>query len=147
MLRIVTMSRREFMRRVGSATAGAATVGVASAGAATFGFAVAGCGAGEAYDAGALARPDVLAALGAGPVRAIGARYRAMNHAEGDAASLRRAISASRPFASRFLGAASPPLAELVRADFAEGRTIVVDGWVLSATEARQCALFSLAAG
>jgi hypothetical protein len=32
-----------------------------------------------------------------------------------------------------------------VRDDFASGRTVVVDGWVLSAIEARQCALFSLA--
>jgi len=29
--------------------------------------------------------------------------------------------------------------------DFANKQTVVVDGWVLSATEARQCALFSLA--
>ncbi len=28
--------------------------------------------------------------------------------------------------------------------DFKANRTVVVDGWVLSATEARQCALFSL---
>ena len=31
-----------------------------------------------------------------------------------------------------------------VRDDFAAGRTVVVLGWVLSVTEARQCALFSL---
>jgi hypothetical protein len=29
-------------------------------------------------------------------------------------------------------------------ADFKANRTVIVDGWVLSATEARQCALFSL---
>ena len=32
----------------------------------------------------------------------------------------------------------------LVRADFAEGRTILLDGWIVSLTEARQCALFSM---
>jgi hypothetical protein len=31
-----------------------------------------------------------------------------------------------------------------IRRDFIEGRTVVVDGWVLSETEACQCALLSL---
>ena len=31
-----------------------------------------------------------------------------------------------------------------VRQDFQAGKTIIVDGWILSVTEARQCALFSL---
>jgi len=31
-----------------------------------------------------------------------------------------------------------------IRGDFAAGRTVVIDGWVLSVTEARQAALFSL---
>ncbi len=35
-------------------------------------------------------------------------------------------------------------LLELTRADFAEGRTVTVDGWVLSKTEARQCALYHI---
>jgi len=33
---------------------------------------------------------------------------------------------------------------ERVRADFAAGRVVVVRGWILSVTEARECALFSL---
>ena len=129
MLRTMTMRRRDFIRRVGAAAAGVA---------------VAGCADHAAYDTRALERPELLAALGANPVRAIGARYRAMTSDENDAGSLRDAIAASRPFASRFLGAADPTVAELIRADFVHGRTVVVDGWILSATEARQCALFSL---
>jgi len=35
-------------------------------------------------------------------------------------------------------------LEEKVRQDFRENKTTVVDGWILSVTEARQCALFSL---
>lgn len=35
-------------------------------------------------------------------------------------------------------------LDQQVRQDFEKGDTIVVKGWVLSVTEARQCALFSL---
>jgi hypothetical protein len=31
-----------------------------------------------------------------------------------------------------------------IQADFAADRTVMLDGWVLSVTEARQCALFSL---
>jgi hypothetical protein len=33
-----------------------------------------------------------------------------------------------------------------VQRDFAAGRTVMLDGWVLAVTEARQCALFSLQA-
>lgn len=36
-------------------------------------------------------------------------------------------------------------IAEQMRADFARGRVIDVDGWVLSATEARLCGLAALA--
>ncbi len=35
-------------------------------------------------------------------------------------------------------------MSEKVQADFDNGETVVVRGWVLSRTEARQCALFSL---
>jgi len=47
--------------------------------------------------------------------------------ATGDRADLRRAVSGR------------------VRQDFADGRTVTVDGWVLSRTEARLCALAALA--
>jgi hypothetical protein len=33
---------------------------------------------------------------------------------------------------------------EIIKIDFAKGRTIVLNGWILSVTEARQCAYFSL---
>lgn len=36
---------------------------------------------------------------------------------------------------------------ERVRHDFAEGRTVKVNGWILAVTEARQCALYSLLHG
>ena len=35
-------------------------------------------------------------------------------------------------------------LGKRVRQDFQENKIMVVDGWILSVTEARQCALFSL---
>ena len=35
-------------------------------------------------------------------------------------------------------------LEEKIRKDFETGNTVIVDGWILSKTEARQCALFSI---
>jgi hypothetical protein len=35
-------------------------------------------------------------------------------------------------------------LSERVTSDFREGKTVMVNGWILSLTEARQCALFYL---
>ena len=122
------MDRRQFFRLTGATT---------------LGIAVAGCAADPEYESQSLARPELLVALGAGPVRAIGEKYRVMNPVENDADALRTAIRASRPFWARF-GRTSPPIATLVREDFGRGRTVLINGWILSVTEARQCALFSL---
>jgi hypothetical protein len=35
-------------------------------------------------------------------------------------------------------------LEQQIKNDFISGNTVMVDGWILSVTEARQCALFSL---
>ena len=125
------MDRRSFIR-----LAGATTLGVATA----------SCAARSPSDVRALARPELLVALGDAPVRAIGARYRAMTATERDADALRDAIVGSRPVRVRLFGGARPPIAEMVRDDFEHGRTVLVDGWLLSVTEARQCALYSLLA-
>ena len=123
----MTLHRRQFLRWLG--------VGVVAR-------ALGAC-SDAAYEPAALARPALLAALGAPHVRAIGAAYRAMAPAERDARTLATRIRAARPWTTR-LGVPSPPVAALVQADFDQARTVVVDGWVLSLTEARQCALFSL---
>jgi hypothetical protein len=125
------MDRRTFVRLTGAATVGIAT---------------ASCKAATGFDERSLAQPEILSVLGGGAVRTIGSRYRAMPGAERDAAGLRDAILTSRPLSARLTGAAAPTLSELVREDFAHGRTVVVDGWILSVTEARQCALYSLRA-
>ena len=125
----MTIRRREFLRLSALGAAALATLG---------------CGrSGETNDV-ALARTGLLGALGDGQVRAIGAHYRAMTPAERDAPALRDAIQRSRPLRARLFGRWGPSVDALVRDDFSHGRTIVVDGWVLSVTEARQCALFSL---
>ena len=123
------MNRRQFVRLTGlSAVA----------------FGTSRCSAGADYDMRSLAQPNLIAALGAGPVRAIGTRYRSVTPNEQDAAALRAAILASRPMGARLLPGAGPPIAALIRDDFEGGRTVEVNGWILSVTEARQCALFSL---
>ncbi|MFL5613010.1 MAG: twin-arginine translocation signal domain-containing protein [Gemmatimonadaceae bacterium] len=125
------IDRRQFLRFLG-----AIAVGVASA----------GCKPGAEYDVQSLARPDILSTLGVAEVRNIGERYRALHRSEADTSAIRNAFLGSRPLAAR-LGFTNPPIATLVQDDFAHGRTVVLDGWILSVTEARQCALLaSLAA-
>ena len=126
----MTMDRRQFLLVVGATAAATA--------------ATAGCAPGADYTGDALARPALLDVLGADHVRAIGKRYCETTRDERHERTIRTAILDSRPFGARFLGVRSPSIADLVRADFANGRTVVVDGWVLATTEARQCALFSL---
>ena len=87
-----------------------------------------------ASDLQALARPDLLSLLEAEPVREIGSEYCRLVPTEKDWRALRAAILARR----------GPSIAARVRRDFDAGRTVLVNGWVLAATEARQCALFSL---
>ena len=125
------MERRRFLGLIGGGAVAALSVA---------------CGAGADVASGALARPELLAALGAERVRSLGARYRETTPAERDAASLEDAIRQSLPSSASRSGNSAAQLARLVRDDFEAGRTVVVDGWILSATEARQCALFSLAA-
>jgi hypothetical protein len=104
------------------------------------------CDAGPIAASGALARPELLDALGAERVRDPGRRYREMTASERDAASLEDAIRRSLPLSARLSGGTPAHVAHLVHDDFEAGRTVVVSGWILSATEARQCALFSLLA-
>jgi hypothetical protein len=124
------IDRRRFLQLIGGVAA--ATLSTA-------------CHAGSDIDARTLARPELLDALGPKRVRALGRRYREMIPAEGDAASLREAIEAALPWRARLSHDATSRVADLVHDDFDAGRTVVVSGWILSATEARQCALFSIA--
>lgn len=97
-------------------------------------------------DASALDRPELLLTmLGSERVRELGARYRAATPGENTASSLRAAISNAGPRSLGVPWTARGPIENQIRDDFASGRIVLVNGWVLSATEARQCALFSLA--
>ena len=113
----MTLNRREFLQ----ATASVAVIAVVP-------IAIVSSAGDELR---AVARPSLLDALGPDTVRRIGTGYRALVPMEDDARVLHALISTR------------PPDAETA-GDFAAHRTIVIDGWVLARTEARQCALFSL---
>lgn len=106
------------------------------------GLATSACARETRKDAGALGKPALVEMLGPEQAREIGKQYRAMVPAENTTATLRDAISRSRR--RRFLRIRTRSIEEQIRDDFAAGRTVVVSGWVLSQTEARQCALYSL---
>lgn len=77
-------------------------------------------------------------------IRHLGRRYRELHPAEDSQGLLAGAIGAVAPesiFAEREL-----QVDTAVQRDFAAGRTVMLDGWVLAVTEARQCALYSLQA-
>ena len=63
---------------------------------------------------------------------------------ENSAAALHAAISDTERQGIRLPRFGRAWIDDQVRDDFAAGRTVLVGGWVLSVTEARQCALFSL---
>jgi hypothetical protein len=102
-----------------------------------------GC-AGSPEDVRELAQPALLEMLGAERTREIGTRYRAAVPQESTAAALRTAISSSRR--TGFARMLPRSIDAQVHDDFEAGRTVLVSGWVLSQTEARQCALYSLSA-
>jgi hypothetical protein len=122
------MKRREFLGMAATSTAGLVLPAAARI---------------SDHASPALPHSSLLATFhDAGIVRAIGCRYRELTPAENNAALLAEAILGEEPLTPS--AALSARLAGQVRRDFADGRTVMVNGWVLSVTEARQCALYSL---
>jgi hypothetical protein len=81
--------------------------------------------------------------------RAIGAEYLRTRPGEATAAALVDAMAQSLPGGRSVLTSASDRalrslLAERSRADFTEGKTVILRRWILSETEARLCALASI---
>ena len=89
--------------------------------------------------AATLAHPQLVEMLGADRVRQLGERYRAATPGEDSAEKLHDAISRGGDF---HLFRTS--IDDQINDDFKNGHTVIVDGWILSVTEARQAALFSL---
>jgi hypothetical protein len=90
-----------------------------------------------------LAAPRVLGILRNHQLaRELGMRYRATTPREDSARALADVILADlEPDRAKPLGT---QLDERICQDFAAGRTVTLDGWILALTDARQCALYSL---
>lgn len=90
-----------------------------------------------------LAQPRVLGVLRDRQlVHDLGERYRAMTPREDSARALGDALLADL----ETMGATTldAQLDNQIVHDFAAGRTVTLNGWILALTEARQCALYSL---
>ncbi len=96
-----------------------------------------------------LALPEILAkTYDEKTIREIGAAYGKAHPEEYNINALERLLKKN---AENKTVTASTPVAELnaimenqVKNDFNTGQTIILNGWVLSFTEARQCALYTL---
>lgn len=88
----------------------------------------------------AIAKPQSLSLIwDAENIKAIGNQYRAGNPDESSVRSLVKLLDAP----SRDADAIGSSINEDVTKDFDMEKTVIVDGWILSLTEARQCALAS----
>jgi hypothetical protein len=126
------MERRDFVRA--SLSLAGATL-VAGGGAA--------CG-GSAFPPGGVDLPALLTAMGRERIVRIGRAYLASFPTEGTPERLRAAIQkdlAPWPWSSTMR------VSDRVTDDFTQMRTVLADGWMLSVTEARQCALYTLLNG
>ncbi len=139
------MNRRGFLTR--------ATIGVVVG---MSGVSCADPARGAAGDDIARETPPLAAALGIDAVHRLGRIYILQTKAiqqtktrprEQTADALRAMIGESRADARRWWWSDTPTLTAVIVADFAAGRTVLVDGWMLSLTEARHCALVALVAG
>jgi len=104
---------------------------------------VQGCGPGAKEMA--VAQPLLLSHMV--DVKAIteaGLTYRKNHPAEDDEEKLSQLIVAGQDISSVNKEAIQALLDKQVTADFRLGKIVLVKGWVLSVTEARQCALFSI---
>jgi hypothetical protein len=95
-----------------------------------------------------LMRPTVLANFcDANTIRKIGDHYRAQVPAENRLEKLRELLLTDEQGRKPDVpdeDAISELLNKKVNKEFKEGKIVIEEGWVLSKTEARQCALFSL---
>ena len=91
-----------------------------------------GCGRHIHTRAKTLEIPDFLSQVcDAATLRQLGDAYRTLTPAEASPEKLIELLK-------------TKPSPQEIKADYANGNIVTIKGWVLSRTEARQCALFSL---
>ena len=89
-----------------------------------------------------LTEPELLSYIWDGnTIIEIGEMYRTQVTSENSERALVSLLSNS---ASSDLTTATEMLRQQITYDYKSGNTVMVDGWILSRTEGRQCALFSL---
>lgn len=120
----------------------------AAAGAASIYLPLYGCNGGKVPKS--ILQPELLSHFcNEKTLRAIGEDYRRVVASENDADQLKGALltdSEGRTLAGSTDEQITRALQARMILDFKSGRVFVLQGWVLSQTEARQCALFSLQA-
>ncbi len=100
-------------------------------------------GCGDMKYEGAMARPMALSNIwDARTMAEMGELYKKRYPGENTVQKLVGLLSEGAPIEKNGL---SETLTSRIEEDFRTGRTLTLDGWILSVTEARQCALFSLA--
>jgi hypothetical protein len=77
-------------------------------------------------------------------IREAGLDYRKTHTAENDRQKLSQLLLSDKDKASLSKDEIQTLLDKQVTADFKTGHIVMVKGWVMSVTEARQCALFSI---
>lgn len=75
---------------------------------------------------------------------ALGERYREQHITENTEENLLQAIAQGKDFSKDDDDAIQHHLTDQIRQDFEQKNIVILDGWILSVTEARQCALFSI---
>ncbi len=125
------MKRRQFLQ---AAATGAIVSGLSAAG-----WPV------ESHRVRALAEPGLLQFLDVRCIREIGTEYRRLCPRENASETLSIAIRCDGGDSSDWATSDwQSHLDQRIQDDFSRGYTTQIGGWVLSRTEARQCALYSL---
>ncbi len=105
-----------------------------------------GAGCGDEGRPDSVGAPALLAAFGDAAVRQLGRLYLAQAPAERTVEALQRSVARAMRQARAHWWSPTPGIDQLIASDFENGRTLFVDGWMLSVNEARQCAIAALAA-
>lgn len=130
------LTRRDVLRRLASAGLIAAAPGVARAGSAL-----------DAFEPLSVRMSRIFSRTRG--ARAIGRRYLSQAPAEADPRRLAALVCRTSEHYLRYVNAGPARLRELLlaqqRRDFERRLTVSVDGWILSETEARLCAIAALA--
>jgi len=89
-----------------------------------------------------LARPQSLSLIWDNEtIKSVGDRYRSIIPSEKGERDLAKRLNKDLENAAIVDVSA---IEEIIKKDFAGGNTVIINGWILSQTEARQCALFSI---